>query len=64
MNIDKSSIKRQAKAGGQRAQPWLERLARLGFLAKGLVYATVGALALQAAFGVGGRTTDTQGAVA
>lgn len=36
----------------------------MGFLAKGLVYATVGALALQAAFGVGGRATDTQGAVA
>ena len=64
MNLDKRSVKQQAKAGGRRARPWLERLARLGFLAKGLVYATVGALALQAAFGVGGQTTDTQGAVA
>lgn len=64
MNLDKSSVKRQAKAGGRRARPWLERLARLGFLAKGLVYATVGALALQTAFGLGGQTTDTQGAVA
>ena len=46
-----------------RPDPWLERLARLGFLAKGAVYLTVGVLAAQAAFGSGGRTTDTQGAV-
>lgn len=52
------------KAQVQRAKPWLERLARLGFLAKGAVYLTIGALAVQTAFGTGGETTDTQGAVA
>ena len=44
--------------------PWTERLARLGYLAKGVVYAVVGVLALQVAFGQGGKTTDTQGALA
>lgn len=42
---------------------WIERLARLGYAAKGIVYAIVGVLAVQAAFGPGGRTTGTQGAL-
>lgn len=44
-------------------QPWIERLARFGLASKGVVYAIVGLLAAQAAFGTGGRTTDTQGAL-
>lgn len=42
---------------------WIERFARFGFAAKGVVYAVVGILAAQAAFSTGGRTTDTQGAL-
>ncbi|WP_414545246.1 DUF1206 domain-containing protein [Nostoc sp. CCY0012] len=42
---------------------WVERLARLGYAAKGLVYIIVGLLAAQAAFGSGGKTTDTSGAL-
>ena len=42
---------------------WVEGLARLGYAAKALLYITVGILAAQAAFGMGGRTTDTQGAL-
>lgn len=45
------------------ANPWVVRLARLGFAAKGLVYALVGFLAAQAAFGTGGQKTDAQGAL-
>jgi hypothetical protein len=45
------------------AHPWIEKLARFGFAAKGFVYFVVGLLALQAAFGTGGRTTDTNGAL-
>lgn len=40
-----------------------ERLARLGYAAKGVVYFVVGLLAAQAAFGAGGQTTDTRGAL-
>ncbi len=45
------------------ANPWVERLARLGFAAKGIVYITIGALAVQAARGSGGATTDSRGAI-
>ena len=43
--------------------PWVERLARLGYAAKALLYITVGLLAAQAGLGRGGRTTDTHGAL-
>ena len=45
------------------SHPWVERLARLGYAAKGLVYFIVGLLAAQAAFGSGGKITDTSGAL-
>jgi hypothetical protein len=43
--------------------PWVERLARVGYAAKALLYITVGLVAAQAAFGPGGGTTDTHGAL-
>ena len=43
--------------------PWVERLARVGYAAKALLYITVGLVAAQAAFGPGGGATDTQGAL-
>ncbi len=42
---------------------WIERLARFGYASKGAVYFLVGLLAVQAAFGGGGKTTDTEGAL-
>lgn len=45
------------------SHPWVERLARFGYAAKGTVYFVVGLLAAQAAFTTGGRTTDTSGAL-
>jgi hypothetical protein len=47
----------------QDVAPWVERLARLGYTAKAILYITVGLLAAQAGLGQGGRTTDTQGAL-
>jgi hypothetical protein len=46
------------------ANPWLERLERFGYLIRGLVYATIGVLALQLAMGAGGATTSQSGAIA
>lgn len=40
-----------------------ELLARLGYAARGVVYLIIGGLAVLAAFGQGGRTTDTHGAL-
>ena len=45
------------------ASLWVERLGRFGYVSKGVVYGIVGLLAAQAAFGRGGKTTDTQGAL-
>jgi hypothetical protein len=47
----------------QHPSVWIERLARFGYAAKGAVYGIVGLLAALAAFGAGGKTTDTQGAL-
>lgn len=46
------------------AAPWLERLARVGFAAKGLLYLTIGLLSARSAIGAGGRTvTNTHDAM-
>ncbi len=45
------------------SNPWVERLARFGYAAKGVVYIVVGALATMAAIGMGGETTDLRGAL-
>lgn len=47
---------------GRETAKWVEILSRFGIAAKGIVYALVGILALQAAFGAGGQATDQQGA--
>jgi len=41
----------------------LERLARLGYASKAVIYMIVGGLAAAAAFNAGGRVTDTSGAL-
>jgi hypothetical protein len=43
--------------------PWVATLARIGYVAKAILYATVGVLAAQAALGRGGRMTDLGGAL-
>jgi len=43
--------------------PWVERLARLGYAAKALLYGTIGVLAAEAALGPRGKVTDTRGAL-
>lgn len=42
---------------------WVEALARAGYATRGALYVTIGALAATAAFGYGGETTDTKGAL-
>lgn len=45
-------------------QAWFDKLARLGYASKGLVYFVVGLLAGQTAMGTGQTPTDTNGALA
>jgi len=43
-------------------QPWVSRLVRLGYLAKGVIYTSIGVLAMRVAFGMrDGRLTDPSG---
>jgi hypothetical protein len=44
--------------------PWVERAARLGYVVRGLIYGTMGILALGLAVGLDSGTTDQRGAVA
>lgn len=46
-----------------RGKPWVEKLARVGFAAKAILYFTIGALAVSAALGNGGKATDSRGAL-
>jgi Domain of Unknown Function (DUF1206) len=53
------------RAGRREARrPAATALFRAGFHAKGAVYAVIGVLALEVALGMGGRTTDSKGAIA
>ena len=52
-----------ARRAAKKASPWVKRLARTGYVAYGVVYVLVGALAVQAAFGGGGKTTSQEGAL-
>lgn len=54
--MDAISVTRQTRH-------WAEPAARVGYMAKGLVYLVVGGLATRAAVGWGGRATDTRGAL-
>jgi hypothetical protein len=66
---DPSPIKpaaREAKREGKKlvTNPWAKRTARLGYVARGFIYGTMGVLALGLAFGRGSDTTDQRGALA
>jgi len=50
-------------AASHEAAPWIERLARVGYAAKAVLYATIGVLAAGAALSGGAGTTDTRGAM-
>ena len=56
---------RQARAGGEQVaqSSGFEWLARSGFVARGLIYAIIGVLAVKLALGAGGKTTNQQGAM-
>ena len=63
MSISHTTIDDHKRRAEQAARPWIERMARCGFGAKGVVYIVVGVLATQAALGRGGSTTDSLGAL-
>jgi hypothetical protein len=52
-----------AKEAVRRAGPWVGWIARVGYAAKGVVYATIGVLAMREALGEGGSTAGPVGAM-
>jgi hypothetical protein len=63
-------VRQQARQIGRRAErtvreygSWVVALGRFGYVAKGVVYLVVGGLAARAAWGDGGGTTDSRGAL-
>lgn len=58
-------VQQQAEHAAERAasHPGVVTLGRFGYAAKGVVYAVVGILAVQAALGRGGQTTNSSGAL-
>jgi Domain of Unknown Function (DUF1206) len=61
--VRREEVRDQAEDAARQASPWVERLARLGYVAKGVVYAVIGFLALREALGAGGQTIDPTGAM-
>jgi hypothetical protein len=59
-NIGYNATRAYGAMGGSRT---LQNLTRIGFACKGVVYFLIGLLALMAAFGEGGDTTDQKGAI-
>jgi hypothetical protein len=53
----------KAKELAHKARPWVEKLARLGYATKGVVYTIIGVIAALAALRGGGRTADSRGAL-
>lgn len=57
------AVQGEVAVHARRHAGWIVRLARAGYVAKGIVYMVIGALAVQAAAGAGGRATDSRGAL-
>ena len=60
----RGGVEARVREGAAEASPWIEGLGRFGYAAKGVVYLIIGGLAVQAALGAGGQTTDQRGALA
>ena len=58
-----SATRRAEQVARAAGRPWVEPLARFGYAARGVVYAFIGVLAVQAAFFGRGQTTGPEGAI-
>src|SRR3712207_7195949 len=53
-------VEQKAEELTRAARPWIERFARFGYAAKGVVYVLIGSLAALGAFHVGGDRKSTR----
>jgi hypothetical protein len=61
--LQREEVREHADRATRHTSQWLGRLARLGYVAKGVVYLVIGFLALRQALGAGGKTADPGGAM-
>jgi hypothetical protein len=59
----RQEAERSAKEAVEEVSPWVARLARFGYVTKGVMYVVVGLLAVGTATGTGGHTTSLRGAL-
>jgi uncharacterized protein DUF1206 len=62
-NSPPEKVKQHAERLPRKVNPWIGWVARAGYVAKGVVYATIGVLAMQAALGAGGKAVGPGGAM-
>jgi hypothetical protein len=58
-----NDARHHAEDAAQGAQPWMDRLARLGYATEGAMYTLIGLLAAGVAFGTSGHATGQRGAL-
>src|SRR5215218_1664947 len=62
-NLSSEKVKQNAEKAARKVRPWVGWVARTGYVAKGVIYATIGLLAMQEALGAGGRPPGPSGAM-
>lgn len=63
LRLDTQPFSKLERAAAPEATRWMRRLARAGYATRGFLYCMIGGLAALTAFGQGGETTDSQGAL-
>lgn len=63
MSQNGSSVGQHAESAARKAHPWINRLARFGYVAYGVVYLLVGVLSVQAALGGADHAAGQEGAL-
>src|SRR5215208_6449177 len=62
-NPSSEKVEQSAEKAARKVRPWVGWVARTGYVAKGMVYVTIGLLAMQEALGVGDRAPGPLGAM-
>ncbi len=62
-NLSSEKVKQNAEKAARKVRPWVGLVARTGYVAKGVIYVTIGLLAMQEALGASDRPPGPNGAM-